>query len=303
MEWLAALKKAVNYMEEHLMENISASDVAGAVHISPFYFQRGFKIVTGYTVGEYLRSRRLYLAGLDVIKGGGKIIDISHRYGYDTPESFTRAFTRFHGVSPMQLKAQPFRIRVFLPLTIEIVIKGGARMECVIEKANAMKMIGFERVISGSNGFQEIPAFWEEFRLRYLSPPPENGGEPDGKEKAVREAVSENQVGEFGICFDDGAGEAIFRYAIAGIYRGGAVPAGMKVFEIPAYMWAKFRCQGPMPEAIQAVNIRIYREWLPGNPEYEIAANIDMERYSKGDTKSSDYESAVWLPVKRRNGA
>ena len=124
------------------MEDIPAADVAEAVHMSSFYFQRGFKIVTGYTVGEYLRNRRLYLAGLDVIKGDERIIDISCRYGYDTPESFTRAFTRFHGVSPMQLKAQPFRIRTFLPLTVEIAIRGGEQMEYTVEKTDAMKMIG-----------------------------------------------------------------------------------------------------------------------------------------------------------------
>ena len=78
---------------------------------------------------------------------------------------------------------------------------------------------------------------------------------------------------------------------------------GREVFEIPACMCAKFDCTCPMSEAIQAVNTRIYKEWLPGNPEYEIAANIDMEWYSKGEPESSDYESAVWIPVKRRREA
>ncbi|MDE6964090.1 MAG: AraC family transcriptional regulator [Lachnospiraceae bacterium] len=300
MEWLAALKNAVNYMEAHLGENISAADVAGAVNISPFYFQRGFKIVTDYTVGEYLRNRRLYLAGLDVIKGGDKVIDISHRYGYDTPESFTRAFTRFHGVSPMQLKAQPFRIQVFLPLTIEIAIKGGARIEYTVEQAGPMKMIGLESTILVGSGFSETPRFWEEFQRRYLNPLPENEDAKGGNEREIRKAVLENQVGEFGICFGGGDG-AHFCYAIAGIYRGGAVPEGMKIFEIPAHTWAKFQCAGPMPEAIQTMSTRIYREWLPGNPEYEIASNIDMERYSLGDVKGSGYESAIWIPVKKRN--
>ncbi|MCI8976105.1 MAG: AraC family transcriptional regulator [Lachnospiraceae bacterium] len=303
MEWLSALKNAISYMEAHLLEDITAADVAGAVHMSSFYFQRGFKIVTGYTVGEYLRNRRLYLAGLDVIKGDERVIDISCLYGYDTPESFTRAFTRFHRISPMQLKAQPFRIRAFLPLTVEIAIRGGEQMEYTVEKMDAMKMIGFEREVSCDNGFRDTPEFWEEFQMRYLSLRPEKEKETGRREAEIREAVQENQVGEFGICFDDGAGSGYFRYAIAGRYRGGGVPEGMKVFEIPACTWAKFKCTGPMPEAIQAVNTRIYKEWLPGNPEYEIAANIDMEWYSKGEPESSDYESAVWIPVKRRREA
>lgn len=64
MEWLASLKKAIDYMEEHLLADIGAKEVADAVNISPFYFQKGFKIVTGYSIGEYLRDRRLYLAGI-----------------------------------------------------------------------------------------------------------------------------------------------------------------------------------------------------------------------------------------------
>lgn len=292
MEWLSTLKKAIDYMEGHLLDNITAADVAESVHVSPFYFQRGFKIVTGYSVGEYLRNRRLYLAGLDAIRSEEKIIDLSYRYGYDAPESFTRAFARFHGVSPMQLKAQPFRIRVFLPLTIEIAIKGGTKMEYVVEKMDDMKMIGIEKVILNSRGFQDAPRFWDEFQKRYCK--------PGAAEKEVRQAVIDNEVGEFGICFEDDVNGESFRYVIAGLYRGGNVPEGMKIFEIPQYEWVKFQCTGPMPEALQTVNTRIYKEWLPGNPQYEIAASVNMEWYSKGDIQSSDYESGIWIPVKRR---
>ena len=69
MEWLTGLRTAIDYMEEHLLDNISAEDVAGAVYLSPFYFQKCFKIVTGYTIGEYLRNRRLYLSALEVLAG------------------------------------------------------------------------------------------------------------------------------------------------------------------------------------------------------------------------------------------
>lgn len=78
MEWMASLRKSIDYMEEHLLADIGAKEVADAVHISPFYFQKGFKIVTGYSIGEYLRNRRLYLAGLDVIKGGTIPRKITH---------------------------------------------------------------------------------------------------------------------------------------------------------------------------------------------------------------------------------
>ncbi|MDE6983526.1 MAG: AraC family transcriptional regulator [Lachnospiraceae bacterium] len=141
MDWLVSFRKAIDYMEEHLLEDIGANEVADVVHISAFYFQRSFKIVTGYSIGEYMRNRRLYLAGLDVLKKADrecrqpldeKIIDLAYKYGYDTPESFTKAFSRFHSLSPMQLRTQPHRIKVFLPLIIEISIRGGNKMEFTI---------------------------------------------------------------------------------------------------------------------------------------------------------------------------
>ena len=86
MDWLTSLKKSIDYMEEHLLVDIDANEVADVVHISPYYFQKGFKIVTGYSIGEYLRNRRLYLAGIDVISGSRestkeKIIDLAYKYG------------------------------------------------------------------------------------------------------------------------------------------------------------------------------------------------------------------------------
>lgn len=303
MDWLTVFRKAIEYMEEHLLQDIGAEEVSASVHLSPFYFQRGFKIVTGYSIGEYLRNRRLYLAGLDVLRGsiqGGsgrdevKIIDLAYRYGYDTPESFTRAFTRFHGLSPMQLRTQPYQINVFLPLIVEISVKGGNRMEFTVEKREAMKMIGLERIFSFESAYQAIPRFWDEFCERYCG----QGASGQPGEDGIRRVVAECSVGEFGVCVEDDTDVEHFRYFIAGVYQGGEVPEGMKVFEIPASHWAEFKCTGPMPDAIQALNTRIFREWIPGNPEYEAAFHTNIEWYSKGDPRSGDYESAIWIPVK-----
>ena len=98
MEWTESLRGAIAYMERHLYEDIGADDVAEEVHISSYYLQKGFRIMTGYSIGEYIRWRRLYLAALDVISGEEKVIDLAYKYGYETPESFTKAFSRFHGI-------------------------------------------------------------------------------------------------------------------------------------------------------------------------------------------------------------
>ena len=291
MEWIGSLKLAINYMEKHLLENISADEVADAVYMSPFYFQKGFKIMTGYSVGEYIRYRRLYIAALEAISGNEKIIDLAYKYGYDTPESFTKAFSRFHGVSPKQMQGDAKKIKTFLPLRINVSVKGGNDMDYVVEKMEAMKVIGYERSFSYETAYQEIPGFWNEFCANCM-----NGKNSE----QIQAIIEECMIGEFGICIEDNSKEKEFLYMIAGTYNGGNVPEGMKIFEIPALEWAKFKCTGPLPGALQAVNTQIFKEWLPGNPEYEIACGMNIEWYSKGDGSAIDYESEIWVPVKKK---
>lgn len=303
MEWTESLRKAVNFMEKHLLEDIGADDVAKEVHLSPFYLQKGFSIVTGYSIAEYLRNRRLYLAALDIVAGKEKVIELAYKYGYETPESFTKAFTRFHGVSPMQVKKDTGKIKPFLPLKIILEVKGGTDMDVTVEKMKGFKVIGFERTFSMEDSYEKIPEFWTEYCRRYFEKLYFQGKKPENE---VEETIKRCGIGEYGICIDDlgNEGEAEscgkFRYMIAGTYTGGAVPEGMSVYELPEMEWAKFRCVGAMPGALQSVNTRIFKEWLPGNPEYEAAMYVNVEWYSEGDMSSNDYESAIWLPVKKR---
>ena len=111
MEWLTAIRKSIEYIEGHIHDNISAQDVAEHVYLSPLHFQRGFLVMTGYSVSEYIRNRKLYLAALELKRSDRKVIDVAYDYGYDTPDSFTKAFTRFHGTTPMQvnIRAEKFR--------------------------------------------------------------------------------------------------------------------------------------------------------------------------------------------------
>lgn len=291
MEWTESLKRSIKYMEAHLLEDISTEEVAEAVYMSPFYFQKGFKIMTGYSVGEYIRNRRLYLAALDVLSDREKIIDLAYKYGYDTPESFTRAFSRFHGAPPLQVRADGRKIKTFLPLAITVTIQGGDEMDYVVEKMEPFQVIGFQKVFSLETAYEEIPKFWNEFC--------ENCAK--GAYSAdVQKTLEDCHVGEFAISVDDMPGQKQFHYFIAGEYKGGQVPEGMEIYEAPACEWAKFKCSGPMPAALQTINTRIFNEWLPGNPEYEIAFGVSIEWYAMGDIKAPDYESGIWIPVKSK---
>ena len=291
MEWTESLKRSINFMENHLLEDISPDDVAAEVHISSFYLQKGFSIMTGYSIGEYIRYRRLYLAALDVIAGSAKVIDLAYRYGYDTPESFTKAFSRFHGVSPAQMKKTFNKIHTFLPLKITVSVQGGNDMDYAVEKMNVFSVIGYEYEVRYDDSYQTIPKLWDQFC--------EHSDHGDNSPE-VQQAIDICKIGEFGICIDDNPGGDTFHYLIVGHYNGGPVPEGMKVFEIPAAEWAKFHCTGPLPGSLQAVNTKIFKEWLPGNPDYEFSMNMNIEWYSMSDCSQPDYESEIWIPVKRK---
>ena len=104
----------------------SPEDVARHVHISSIYLQQAFHIMTGCTLGGYIRCRKLHEAAQELICTQQKVIDIALKYGYETPESFTKAFSRFHGFPPSQVRKRPSLARSFLPICIHIDIRGGA---------------------------------------------------------------------------------------------------------------------------------------------------------------------------------
>lgn len=119
MEWTQTISKAVDYMETHITDDISVEDVAREVLLSPFYFQKGFHFLCGITVAEYIRNRRLSLAGNELATSEEKVIDIALKYGYNSPDSFTKAFTRFHGITPSMAQKNGKMLKSFAPLKIK----------------------------------------------------------------------------------------------------------------------------------------------------------------------------------------
>ena len=140
MDWVRMINQAIAFMEERLTENITLADIAKSVNLSAFHFQRAFSLLTGMSPTEYLRKRRLSQAGAELADGESKVIDVALKYGYDSPESFTKAFTRFHGASPVQVK-NGSSIRFMNRYTVQIKIDGGCIMEYKIEKWEAIDLL------------------------------------------------------------------------------------------------------------------------------------------------------------------
>jgi AraC family transcriptional regulator len=285
VEWTDAIRNGIEYMEEHVTDDITADDVADHVNMSSFYFQKGFSMLCGYTAMEYLRNRRLSLAGADLATNGEKVIDVALKYGYESPDSFAKAFTRFHGMSPSMVQKGDRMIRTFAPLQIEISLKGGYLMNYKIVRKESFTVLGASRRFDYENCKKEIPDFWKEHYA--------NG-------------FGKHVSGMFGINIDEKMGHDSFEYLIADIYNPVIdIPKGLVTRTIPAFTWAVFSCDGPMPKALQNVNEKIFSEWLPALKEYEFAAGYCIEmyddpaKYPKG-TLDESYHSEIWIPVKKK---
>ncbi|HBN86399.1 MAG TPA: AraC family transcriptional regulator, partial [Clostridiales bacterium] len=129
MGWIEGIGEAIRYIEEHITEELEIESIAQRAFVSPFYFQKGFAMLCEFTVGEYIRQRRLALAGSELVSTDEKIIDIALKYGYDSPDGFTKAFTRFHGVTPTAVRKDGAMIKSFAPLKIKFTLEGGTIMD------------------------------------------------------------------------------------------------------------------------------------------------------------------------------
>ena len=282
MEWMKAIGDAIDYIESHITEEINTEAVARHVCVSPFYFQKGFSMLCGYTVAEYIRNRRLALAGGELLAGHAKVIDLALKYGYDSPDSFAKAFTRFHGITPSMCRKKDVTLKTFAPLKLTISLKGGYLMDYRITRKESFTVLGVSRTFSYENAGQEVPAFWAEHyaqnRCRYVE-------------------------GCFGINIDCSMGNESFEYMIAGLYHPAAdIPEGFVTKTIPAFTWAVFPCIGSLPDALQDVNTRIFSEWLPALKDYEVAAGYCIEMYERPDkypkgTADENYRTEIWIPV------
>ena len=155
MDWITGMQKAIDYIEANLTEEIDYEKVAAESFSSSYHFQRVFSILCGYTLGEYIRLRRLSLAGVELASGKDKVIDIALKYGYDSPDSFAKAFQKFHGITPSQARADGSMLKSFSRLSIKISLEGGNTMNYRIEEKDEMILTGYKRRFSGVPGERE----------------------------------------------------------------------------------------------------------------------------------------------------
>lgn len=289
MNWIAGIQHAIDYIEENIMQELDYGEIAKRAYSSTFHFQRIFGILCGYPLGEYIRARRLTIAGMELSTSNIKVVDVALKYGYDSPESFGRAFAKFHGITPSQARNTGANLKLFSKLFVKLALEGGNVMNYRIEEKKAFKVI--EKVKSFStkddSNLKEIPRFWASSKT-------------DGTINMLCDYCGGVELDGriLGICYGDGCSTE-FSYSIASGYSGKTpVPDGFRINEIPARTWAIFKCKGAMPDAIQNLWRRIYTEFFPAS-DYVPKNEIDFEAYPEGNMSSPDYESEVWVAIEK----
>ena len=286
MDWITGIQNAINYIEEHLTEEIDYEIVAKEASCSSFYLQRIFSILCGMTLGDYIRNRRLTLAGNELSAADDKVIDIALKYGYESPESFTRAFSRFHGVTPSKAKKDGSKLKSFSRLSVKITLSGGTIMDYKIIEKNAFDII--EKVeahtVENSENAKSIPDFWMR-------------SHNDGTVKTLLDTTTDRTY-IFGVCYGNLPENAkTFDYSIAAkCDNNTVVPEGFRKNTIPARTWAVFECKGAMPNAMQDMWHKIISEFFPTSG-YQPTYEMDIEAYTDGNMGSPDYRSEIWVPV------
>lgn len=282
------MQRAIDYVETHLTEPLDYAEIARQAYSSSFYFQRVFGILCGCTLGEYIRFRRLTCAGSELAASDVRVLDMALKYGYDSPESFSRAFTRFHGVSPSQAKSCSARLRSFSRLSVKLILEGGTVMEYRIEKKEAFDMVVRKQRFEGEFDKRRVKALWEEC------------GEDGTLDRLCAYVGPQSVFGQalVGVSYSDPeAGD--FDYAVGAHYPGGDVAEGLVIEHIPAHTWAVFPCTGAMPDAFNELLRRVYAEFFPTS-EYQPTGDLGLEVYLDAEVEAPDFQCEFWVTVEKK---
>jgi len=297
MDILAQLNRAMAYIEAHIDDDLVLADVAGVTSYSPYHFGRLFGYIADMPLSDYIRRRKLSLAAMALQSGKAKVIELAVLYGYDSADSFSRAFVRQHGVTPSAARGAGVSLKLFPPLTFQIKIKGVQAMNWRIEEKAAFEVFGIERIF-GNDESELVPGFWTECHG--------NGS----YEKLYDDAGGVRQPNGRGLPREDGScvvnavcgycepGEDVFPYMLCALKTPESRTNGYKVAQIPQTTWAVFRSEETDSLGVQIPILfnRAYSEWLPSSG-YEKSPGPDMEIYYT--TPSGKHFEEVWIPVKR----
>ena len=282
MEWLKKLGKAIDYIEDNLDKEISYDEAARIACCSPYYFQRVFSYVSGVSLAEYIRRRKMTQAAFELQRADSRVIDVALKYGYSSPTSFNRAFQNVHGITPTAAKLGGNVLQAYPSIQFKIEITGGSAMAYRIAQKPPLRIVGIRIPLTSDmeDNLRIVPEFWKASLQgkQFLEICSLSNGEPRG---ILGISVYKNP-------------REIYYYI--GVAVNSPAPAGMYGFEIPAATWVIFDNNGRFKEDVQSVFRRFYMEWLPFSG-YQYAELPDIEVYPICSGQPVNGHSEVWIAV------
>ncbi|MFB6667934.1 AraC family transcriptional regulator [Streptomyces parvus] len=286
---LERLNDAMEHIEAHLGERIEAADLARIAMTSEYHFRRMFSALAGLPLSEYIRRRRMTVAGAEVLGDRDRsLLDVAMRYGYDTGEGFARAFRAVHGIGPGEARRTGAVLRSQQRLTFRLVVEGSGAMRYSLVEKSAFRVVGKKARVplihEGPN-----PAIAEFIR-------------GIGREELDRIAALSDQkpAGIVGVSgqLDPSRAEGTELDYYYGVVTGAAEPpADLDALGVPAGTWAVFESEGEFPQALQYLWRDVFTQWFPSNPYASRPGPEILRVRLTEDGKRAEAE--LWIPVER----
>ncbi|MEU2511622.1 AraC family transcriptional regulator [Streptomyces syringium] len=284
---LESLNQAMEHIEGRLDQRIETADLARIAVTSEYHFRRLFSALAGVPLSEYIRRRRLTVAGAEVLAGDRTLLEIAVRYGYTSGEAFARAFRALHGVGPGEARRSGASLQCQPRLSFRLTVEGSSSMRYRVVEKEEFQVVGRKaRVPLVHEGVNSaIAAFIRDIgqetlrRMESLS-----DQEPQGIV-----SVSEQ--------LDDSRAEGTELDYYHGVVTGAAVPEDMDALTVQAGAWAVFESSGPFPQALQYLWRDVFTQWFPSNPYRSRPGPEILRTQVSQDGAQADAE--LWIPVER----
>ncbi|MFO7401272.1 MAG: AraC family transcriptional regulator [Actinomycetales bacterium] len=284
---LERLNRAVDYIERHLDQRIDGAELARITLMSEYHFRRLFSALAGIPLSEYIRRRRLTLAGAEVLAGKETLLDIAVRYGYGSGEAFARAFRALHGVGPAEARRTGAALFSQPRISFRLVVEGSSGMRYRIVEKEGFRIVGKKArlplVHEGMN--PAIVAFVQSI-------------DPETRRR-IEELSDQEPRGILNVSHGlaEGRAEGTEFDFYHGVVTRAPAPEDLDVLPVPAGTWAVFEISGDFPLAIQYLWRDVFTQWFPSNP-YQSRPGPEMlsARISPDGSKA---DAELWIPVER----
>lgn len=288
MDMLKQLNAAIEYIEANLCAEFDPDTAAGIACVSADSFLRFFSYMTGMTLAEYVRRRRLTLAAQDLRHGKMPVIDLAMKYGYESAAAFSRAFAKQHGIAPSVYDKYGGSLRVYPPASFHIIIKGAKEMNFRMIELGDTYVYGVSKQYEGQG-------YHSREELRHSMWAEDNDNVPG--------QLCEGYWNEAGNTSYDGIWYGIWqngRYMIAR-EKSDVRSNELEVRKIPAGTYAAFQteCGGLAWEEFPKLFEQIFDSWLPDS-EYRQKSDLAVEilhLWTDYDLRQKNRYYEVWIPV------